>query len=67
LNEPVKFILEPSVYNEEGEFVSVGSESRASFRFFGSMNSTPETAWFNENVELKIVYTYKVVENMEER
>lgn len=67
LSEPVKFILEPSVYNEEGEFVSVGSESRASFRFFGSMNSTPEIAWFNGNVELKIVYTYKVVENMEER
>jgi len=65
LIEPVKFILEPSVYNGEGEFISVGDESRASFRFFGSMNSTPKTAWFNENVELKIVYTYKVVENIE--
>lgn len=62
LIEPIKFVLAPSIY-EEGELVQTDAESMATFRFFGSMSSAPKVDWFSDNMKLKIVYTYRVVED----
>ncbi|HOO29264.1 MAG TPA: hypothetical protein PLU43_12430, partial [Lachnospiraceae bacterium] len=65
LAEPVTLILEPSVYDEDGELISTPTSAMASFRFFGSMSTSSDVKWFSDNVSLKVVYKYKAVKSAE--
>lgn len=67
LVEPVRFVLAPSQYNENGELDTTNTDAMASFRFFGAMNADSDVDWFDNNVRIKIVYTYRAVKDEGEK